>query len=101
MNNRPIATAAVVLLLLVAAVAALFIVQNHSRTAQLSLDLGIAAWQLKEPLSIPILMAICFGSGLVVAGVPLGIRSASANRRARRLEQEVALSGGSSGDGWR
>lgn len=81
---------------------ALFWIQNSSRTTQLSLDLGIAAWQLSEPVSVPALIAVSFGIGLLVGGLMFAVPSQRNARKARRLEAELALSGAGAGerDGW-
>jgi uncharacterized integral membrane protein len=70
----------------VVAVGTLFVVQNISRETQLSLDLGFRAWQLRTPVSIPVLIATCFGTGVVVAGLPLLLRSMRLQSKLRRLE---------------
>jgi hypothetical protein len=45
--------------------AALFTVQNANWVAQLSLDLQLGAWILKEPMPVPHLMWMSFGVGLL------------------------------------
>jgi uncharacterized integral membrane protein len=81
------------LVLLTGAVITLFVVQNASRTTQLSLNLGFAAWQLAEPLPVPALIGVAFGLGFLLASVLFGARAITAGRRTRRLEQEAALNG--------
>ncbi|MCA9492826.1 MAG: hypothetical protein KC621_22990 [Myxococcales bacterium] len=71
--------------------AALFAVQNSSRTTQLSFDLGVAAWQLSEPVSVPALIAVCVGIGFLLGAVPLGLRSLRLGSRVRELEANVAV----------
>jgi uncharacterized integral membrane protein len=79
---------------------ALFAVQNSSRVTQLSLDLGMAAWQLTQPVSVPALMGICIGGGFLL-GVALIFPSYSRlSRRARSLEQKLALTEPTGSD-WR
>ena len=70
----------------VVTVGTLFVVQNSSRETQLSLDLGFRAWQLGTPVSVPVLIATCFGAGGVVAGLPLLLRSLRLQSKLRRLE---------------
>lgn len=101
MNNRPVAISGIVLTLLGVVLLALFVYQNHLRTTQLSLDLGFAAFQLQQEVMIPALMAICFGAGFVVAAIAFGSSAVRARNKARRLEAELALSGGGNRDGWR
>ena len=84
----------IVLLLLAALVAAgaLFVVQNASRTTQLSLDLGFAAWQLASPVSVPVLVGSSLGVGFALGLVFAGwwtIRSSS--RRRRRYPADTPL----------
>jgi len=71
----------------------LFVVQNSARDTQLSLDLGVAAWQLAQPLSVPALIGLCFGAGFVLGVLTMGAQAARLGRRARRLEQQIATSG--------
>ncbi len=90
--GRYLAIAALIIVLLLAGVLGLFVVQNGSRTTQLSLDLGLAAWQLKQPMSIPALLGIAFGSGFLLGAVPMWIRGMGNGRKARQLERQLALS---------
>ncbi len=76
---------AIVLAVLVVALCTLFVVQNVEREVQMSLDLGFRAWQLERPVSVPALIAICIGAGMVLAGVPLGLRALRLQSRLRRL----------------
>ena len=85
---------------LVCGSAALFIVQNLSRTTQLSFDLQFLAWQLDEPVSIPILMAICSAAGLVLGLAYLGPKLISLSNQVRRLERQIALSDQGGSDEW-
>ncbi len=81
-------------LLFVAAIVSLvglFAVQNSSRSTQLSLDVGVAAWQLEQPVSVPLLMAACLGGGWLVAAIPLGLRSYTRGRRVKQLERDLSL----------
>ena len=90
--GRYLAIAALIVFLLAAGVVGLFVVQNSARTTQLSLDLGVAAWQLKRPMSVPTLLGIAFGAGFVFGAVPMGIRSMASGRKAKRLERQLATS---------
>jgi len=77
---------AIMLVVLVAfALCALFVAQNLGREVQLSLDLGLRAWQLERPVSVPVLIVICIGAGAILAGVPLGLRTLRLQSRLRRL----------------
>lgn len=55
------------LLLLVLFLGALFVVQNATLTSPLGLNLGFAAWELREPAPVPALMV-----GSMVVGLALG-----------------------------
>lgn len=68
-----------------------FTMQNMSRTTGLSLNLGLWAWKLREPVAVPALLWGSFGVGLVVAGAWGWLRSSTLSRRVRKLEQELAL----------
>ena len=72
------------------AVGALFTVQNSARLADLSLNLWVVAFELKEPQPIPYLLIGAFGVGLVLAGALGSISRMSLQRRVRELEQDVA-----------
>ena len=72
--------------------AALFVVQNLSRTTQLSFDLQFLAWQLNEPVAIPVLMGVCVGSGLLFGLLYLGPKVMSLSNQVRRLERQISLS---------
>lgn len=90
-----------ILLVVLAALGALFVVQNSSRTTQLSLDLGIAAWQLEQPVTIPALIGISFGVGVVTGLLSVTPRMFRLSARVRQLEQQAAIQsfdrGGSAG----
>jgi hypothetical protein len=53
------------LILAVLGLAVLFTIQNSSRLTDLSLDLGMAAWHLERPLSVPALLWGAFALGVV------------------------------------
>lgn len=87
----------IVLLVLAAVVlfvAALFVVQNSARSTELSLDLGFAAWQLAQPVSVMALVGIAFGVGLVIALALTLPRLARLGRRVRALERQVSIGDG-------
>lgn len=69
----------------------LFVVQNSGRTTQLSLDLGVAAWQLSDPVSVPALIGTCFGAGFILGLLTMSGQAARLARRARRLEQQLSM----------
>ena len=77
----------------------LFVVQNLGRSTQVSFDLGFAAWQLANPVSIPVLVGLAFGVGLGTGLLLTLPRMARISRKARTLERQVALSGDD--DAWR
>lgn len=89
--GRNAAIVILVLALAIGGVGALFAVQNSARVTQLSLDLGVAAWQLEQPVSIPALIAICFGAGLLVGALPFALRAGRLAGKVRQLEQQVAV----------
>ncbi len=79
------------MLVIVALVA--FFLQNSARTTVLSFDIGVAAWKLASPISVPALMGACgFGGALVALSWTMAGRMAL-GRRLRQLEQEAALRG--------
>jgi len=84
-------TVLVLLGILVVAAAVLFSVQNSTRTTQLSFDLGVAAWQLQQPVSVPALIGACFGAGVLVGVIAMGFRVAHLTSKVRQLEQQVAV----------
>ena len=92
-----------IVVLLVIAVIAAFTVQNTGRTADLSLDLGFAAWKLARPATVAALVWASFGAGLLLAGTWGFVRGVALARRVRQLEQQIALGGASapSSDSWR
>ena len=80
---RVVAIVLVVVTVLV--VGTLFVLQNGARETQLSLDLGFRAWELRRPVTVPALIAVSFAAGLLVAAVPLGLRSLRLQSKLRRL----------------
>lgn len=87
-KQTPLILSAIVGLLVVAA-GALFAVQNSSRTTQLSFDLGVAAWQLAEPVSVPILIGITLGVGFVLGMATVGVLSALRSRRRTNAKRDL------------
>ncbi len=82
-------------------VVVLFAIQNAGRTVQLSLDLGVAAWQLAEPASVSAVVGGAFGLGFALAlGLTLP-RLSRLGRKVRALERQTALTGGGQEDPWR
>jgi uncharacterized integral membrane protein len=59
----------------------LFVLQNLHRTTQLSLDLGIVAWQLQEPASLPAVIGIAILLGFFVGAAIFGNHAMRLNRR--------------------
>lgn len=71
-------------------VATAFVVQNSLRTVDLSLNLGLAAWQY-PPVSVMTLTAGAFALGLVVgAGVFLW-RNWGLRAKVRELQRQLAM----------
>lgn len=80
--------------------AALFVVQNMGRKTQLSIDLGVAAFQLPQPVEVPVLMGVCVLAGLLLGVAALLPGRMAASKKAQRLEQQLAYAGDGSDDGW-
>ena len=92
--------AALVVVLLVITVAVLFTIQNSGRTTDLSLDLWVAAFHLKEAMPLPVLLWTTFGVG-VLGGCVVGVRMRSgAMRKIRDLEQQLARASLGGDSGW-
>ena len=81
-----------IVLVATVAVGALFTIQNSMRMADLSLNLWVVAFELKQPLPIPYLLIGSFGAGLVLAGALGSINRMGLQRRIRDLEQQAARS---------
>ena len=81
-----------ILIVIVAAVAigALFTIQNSGRMTDLSLNLWVVAFELREPQPVPYLLLGAFGGGLILAGALGSISRLGLQRRIRELEQDVA-----------
>ncbi len=87
------------LFLVVALTVTAFVVQNSSRSTELSFDAYFGAWKLASPVSVPAVMAFCFGTGALTAWA-VGLRArVQLQRRVRQLEQEMALRGVPRGEG--
>ena len=84
--------------LVVSLMGTLFWMQNSERLVQVSLDLGFAAWQLSEPVSVPALITISFGSGLGLGIIGILAQTARLGRRAQALPP---LAGGTNERDWR
>jgi hypothetical protein len=80
------------ILLLVGGVAMLFVLQNAGASTSLGLNLGFAAWRFTAPQPVAPLMLASLGVGLAAGGGWGLLRASVSSRRARRLEQEIALS---------
>ncbi len=80
------------ILLLVGGLATLFVLQNKGASTSLGLNLGFAAWRFTAPQPVAPLMLASLGVGLVAGGGWGMLRASASTRRARRLEQEIALS---------
>ena len=81
---------------------ALFTIQNLGRTSDLSLNLWVVAYKLKEPQPIPYMLLAAFGSGLLIAGILGSLNRLGVQRKLRTLEQEAARShvGAPAQDDW-
>ena len=101
MNRTYLYGASLVLLALLVGVAALFVIQNGDRTTQLSLNLFVYAFELKDPVQIPVLIGITSGIGFALGFLPMLFWGAGRARRARQLEQEIALASRGDQDAWR
>ena len=72
-----------------------FVMQNLDRTSQLSLDLGLFAFELKQAWPIPALLASAFGLGFVIGEVHARV----AAWRKGRISAPMSV-GHSSDDDW-
>ena len=72
-------------------VGAAFAIQNAGRTTELSLNLGVAAWALAEPVRVPTLMGACVLAGAMVAAAAGWARTTRLRRRVEELEQQALL----------
>ncbi len=78
-------------------VGALFYLQNSLRVTELSLNLGVVAFQLQQPMAVPLLLVIAFGSGLVFGLILAMIGGRPSSSPASRAS---GASGGAGGDLW-
>lgn len=99
--NRYVVLTALLVALLVVFTGYLFVVQNSTRTTQLSLNVGFAAWQLTEPVQVPALIGVAFGAGFLLALMWLLPGRMRLAARVRRLEQEAAIGTADRGAEWR
>ena len=101
MSARAVGWIIAVLLVLVAAGTSwLFWVQNSARKVMLSLNLVVTKIQLVEPIPAPVLVAVCFGTGVLLGMVLVAILWSRASARARRTRAPVGYTS-TSDDGWR
>ena len=89
-----------VLVVLLAVVLTAFTLQNSSFRAPLQLDLCVAAWKLRSPVGVPLLMWSSFGAGALLAGGWFAVRASSLARKVRQLEQEIAMAAPRAKDPW-
>ncbi len=80
----------IAVLILTAAFGGLFTIQNGERVSDLTLNLWVVAFQLKDPQPIPYLLWAAFGIGLVLSGTVGSIQRMALQRKVRELEQDVA-----------
>ena len=99
---RAIRITAAILALLVIVVAALFTIQNLSRTSDLSLSLGFYGVHLQDPLPVPYLVWGALGIGLLIGG-GWGIQQRIASgKKVRELQRKLARASLSEGgDPWK
>jgi hypothetical protein len=91
-------TVKILFILVIVAVPVLFVLQNHLRTTELSLDLGFVAWKFSEPVSVPWLLAGTLLLGLVVGGLYGYLKRRGRDRSDTAFGSEPG--GGGSGDSW-
>ena len=89
--NRTLLIISALTVTLLGCVGALFVIQNSSRTTELSLDLWFTAFQLQEPAPVLALMGISALLGAVVVGLPLVLRLWRQAGRLRALQQQVDI----------
>lgn len=72
----------------------LWIWQNADQVALLSFDTGSLfgqAWEMQEPMAVPLLMLISFGVGIVCTMLPLFLVIARLKSHVRTLERSSAF----------
>lgn len=90
--GRVFAIVAGILGLLGLVVVVAFVAQNSLRTTQLSLNLVVAAWELKEPMPVIGLLGGAFGLGLVLAGTFFTWLNWGLKAEVRALKRQLAVS---------
>jgi hypothetical protein len=91
-------TVKIIFWLVIVVIPVLFMLQNHLRTTELSLDLGFVAWKLSEPVSVPWLLAGTLLVGLLVGGLFGYLKRGGRDRTDTAFGSEPGSSG--SGDSW-
>lgn len=96
---------ALVIGLFVILIGVMFTLQNGARVSDLSLNLGLWAWHLREPVPVPWLLWGALGIGLLIGGGWGFLGRFADGRRIRELEMRSARSDlgggrGGGGDGW-
>lgn len=83
-------------------VAVMFTVQNLGRTTELSLDLWVVAWRLRQPVPVPVALWIALGSGFVLGAALVLFQGSRARSRARQRARARSSLGDShrSADDW-
>lgn len=71
-------------------IAALFYIQNSLRKVDLSLDLGLRAWRLAEPVSVPLVLFVAFAVGLLLGLLAMSLAWRRASGRVAELELRLA-----------
>lgn len=68
---RALKVVGLLLVLLAVALVAVFWLQNVNHTVRFGLDLGamVGAWQIAEPVPVPVVMFASFAAGALFAGV--------------------------------
>lgn len=75
----------------------MFVVQNMERSSELSLNLGVAAYELAQPTPVPLLMLASLGLGLLIGGGWGVAKVASQSRELRRLKREASYASADGG----
>jgi uncharacterized integral membrane protein len=71
--------------------AAMFTVQNSSRTTLLSFDVYFSAWELSQPVPVPVVVWASAAAGAMLAWMMGLRRRITLGRTIARLEQEALL----------
>lgn len=72
-----------------------FVMQNLDRTSNLSLNLGVGAWELEQAWPVPALLALTFGLGFVMGEVHARVSAWRSGRTPAAIS-----TGRSSDDDW-